>query len=127
MTWFEFLDIFFFVFHLALVVFNLFGWIWKKTRFWNLIALLLTLASWFLLGLFYGIGYCPLTEWHWQILRELGETGLPSSYINYLIFRITGQTLPARLVDNITVIAAFIAFVLSLTLNIRDRARSKKS
>ncbi len=126
MTWLKFLDIFFFVFHLALVIFNLFGWIWKKTRPLNLLVLLLTFASWFLLGLFYGIGFCPITEWHWQVLRELGETGLPTSYVNYLILRITGQTWPSRLVDYITVIAAVVAFVISLVLNIRDRIRSKK-
>jgi hypothetical protein len=25
--------------------------------------------SWFGLGLFYGIGYCPSTDWHWRIKR----------------------------------------------------------
>jgi hypothetical protein len=125
-NWLVFGDWFFFVFHLALVLFNLFGWIWRKTRKWNLLALLLTFASWFFLGLFYGIGFCPLTEWHWQILRELGRTGLPPSYVSYLIYRVSGHELPANLVDNATVAGAFIAFFISLTLNIRDRLRAKK-
>jgi len=62
------LDYFFLVFHLGIVIFNLFGWIWPKTRKANLILLLLTAASWFGLGLIYGIGFCPFTEWHWQVL-----------------------------------------------------------
>jgi len=48
----------------------------EKTRKANLILLLLTGLSWFGLGIFYGWGYCPLTDWHWKVLRELGETGI---------------------------------------------------
>ncbi len=68
----KFLDIFFTVFHSLLVLFILFGWIWKKTRRLNLICILLTGASWLFLGIFYGLGYCPLTDWHFNILRRLG-------------------------------------------------------
>jgi len=119
----QFLDWFFFLFHLCLVVFNLFGWIWKKTRRWNLLALLLTFSSWFLLGLIYGMGFCPFTEWHWQVLYKLGETGLPDSYISYLITRTTGIIPPQGLVDKATLGGAFLAFFISLVLNIRDRIR----
>ncbi|MCD4791284.1 MAG: DUF2784 domain-containing protein, partial [Bacteroidales bacterium] len=76
----KFLDTFFVVFHTALIIFNLFGWIWKPTRRLNLITLLLTGASWFILGIFYGIGYCPLTDWHWQVLHKLGIYDVPNSY-----------------------------------------------
>ena len=58
-------DIFFVVFHTALILFNMAGWIWKKTRLANLITLLLTGSSWLVLGLIVGsLGYCPLTDWH---------------------------------------------------------------
>ena len=123
----HFLDWFFFIFHLALVLFNLLGWIWKRTRVWNLVVLLITFFSWFGLGLFYGIGFCPLTEWHWQVLRELGRTGLPTSYISYLIYRITQFMPPQIVVDYATMIGAFGAFVVSLALNIRDWRHRKKS
>ncbi|MCK4992787.1 MAG: DUF2784 family protein, partial [Bacteroidales bacterium] len=83
----KFLDIFFTFFHTCLVIFNLFGWIWKKTRRLNLICLLLTAASWFILGIFYGLGYCPLTDWHFNILRKLGHTDLPDSYLSFLFTR----------------------------------------
>ena len=84
------LDIFFTTFHTCLVFFNLFGWIWKKTRVLNLICLLLTAASWVLLGIFYGFGYCPLTDWHFNVLERLGYGDLPDSYLSFLFTRLTG-------------------------------------
>jgi len=121
----HFLDIFFVVFHTVLIIFNLFGWIWKKTRRLNLITLLLTGASWFILGIFYGIGFCPLTEWHWQVLEKLGKTGLPDSYITYLIDRLTGISPSERWVDFLTVGLYFLALAISLYLNL-FRKRHKK-
>ena len=56
------IDLFFVVFHTSLTLFNALGWIGYKTRKLNLVTLLLTGGSWFILGIFYGIGYCPLTE-----------------------------------------------------------------
>ncbi len=113
-------DIFFLVFHLALVIFNLTGWIWKKTRLANLITLLLTGASWSLLGIFYGWGYCPLTDWHFRILEHLGHTGLPNSYIKYLLQRLFHLDLPAALVDRVTLITFLVALGISLFVNLRD-------
>ena len=53
----QLLNIFFFVFHTLLMLFNCFGWAWKKTRPWNLVTLLLTAGSWFIVGIWYGWGY----------------------------------------------------------------------
>ncbi len=119
------LDIFFLIFHLLLVLFVLFGWIWRKTRRWNLAVILITLASWFLLGLKYGIGYCPLTDWHFQVLRKIGETGMPSSYISYLVVRATSYRPPQTLVDALTLLGAIAALVVSAVLNIRDRRKTR--
>jgi len=120
MFWLKAADLFFLIFHTVLTLFNLTGWIWKKTRRINLITLLLTGGSWFILGLFYGIGYCPLTEWHFQILRKLGESNLPYSYIDYLIERLTGIDFNAQLVDTATGVGFFLALLISVYLNIRD-------
>jgi hypothetical protein len=123
----HFIDIFFVVFHSSLIIFNLFGWIWKKTRIWNLITLALTGASWLFIGLIIGmLGYCPLTDWHFNVLEKLGKTDLPNSYIKYLTDRITGLELNASLVDNITLYVFLAAFAASIFLNIRDYVRSKK-
>jgi hypothetical protein len=121
------LDIFFVVFHSFLIIFNLFGWIWKKTRIANLITLSLTGASWLFIGLIVGVlGYCPLTDWHFDILYKLGKTDLPNSYIKYLADRITGLDFDASVVDSITLYAFLAALVLSLIFNIRDYIRKKK-
>ena len=115
----RFLDIFFTIFHTSLVLFNLFGWIWKKTRRLNLICLLLTGGSWVFLGIFYGFGYCPLTEWHFQVLEKLGYTDLPNSYLSFLFTRLTGVVLDQSLVDGVTLWGLVFALVISLYLNLR--------
>ena len=118
-----FLDIFFIVFHSALIVFNLFGWIWKRTRKANMITLSLTGVSWFILGSFYGIGYCPLTDWHWNVLVKLGKTDIPNSYIKYLIDRLFGADINAQLVDYSTAILFFLALGLSIFFNLRGKRK----
>lgn len=123
----QILDWFFTIFHSSLIVFNLFGWIWKPTRKWNLVTILLTAGSWLILGIFYGIGYCPLTDWHWNILQRLGETSLPHSYPQYLINRVTGIELPSSVVDFITAGTLAVAFVISVCLNLRDHKKKKES
>lgn len=117
----KFLDIFFVVFHSALILFNLFGWIFKPTRKLNLISLVLTGLSWFVLGIFYGIGYCPLTDWHWQVLEKLGKSSWSNSYIQYLIERLSGLVVSSDIVDALTVICYFVALVLSIYVNVLKR------
>ncbi len=111
------LDFFFIAFHSALILFNLFGWIAKGTRKLNLITLVLTGASWFILGIFYGIGYCPLTDWHFRILERLGERDLPVSYIAYLLTRITGRHYNENLIDTITLWFFLTAMLISFFMN----------
>jgi|SRR6056297_342641 len=113
-------DIFFVVFHTGLILFNVFGWIWHKTRRINLYSLLLTGGSWFILGIFYGIGFCPLTQWHFDVLRKLGNSNLPYSYITYLVHRLSGVMFEAELIDTITMTVFFVALIISVILNIRQ-------
>jgi hypothetical protein len=117
-------DYFFLTFHSALIVFNLFGWIWKPSRKWHLLTISLTFVSWTLLGIWYGWGYCPLTDWHWDILREKGVTGLPDSYISYLIERILGFTLSPEIVDILTLGLALLALIFSIYFNFQKNTRS---
>ncbi len=111
------LDIFFLVFHSVLIIFNLFGWIFKKTRRLNLITLVITGISWFVIGIFYGIGYCPLTDWHWEVLEKLGMGSEVNSYIQYLIDRLFDIHISARAADIVTFIAFFVALILSVFTN----------
>jgi len=115
------LDFFFILFHTCLIFFNLFGWMFRKTRVWNLITLLLTGSSWFILGIFYGIGFCPVTEWHYQVLEKMGETNLPVSYIEYIAERFLPVDVNPQMADIFTVGLFFIALILSTVLNGLDR------
>jgi hypothetical protein len=121
----ELLDILFVVFHTSLIIFNLFGWILQKTRRLNLATLLLTGASWFILGIFYGIGYCPLTDWHYTILHKLGHTNLPYSYIKYLTERLLGLDLEPGFTDNATFTLWLVALLISLSLNSRHLIKKR--
>ena len=115
------LDIFFVVLHTSIILFNLTGWVWKKTRKYNLILLIITGSSWLILGLIVGtLGYCPLTDWHFNVLEKLGVTDLPSSYVKYLADRLTGLDFSSSLIDKVTLWAFFAALGLSLFLNIKD-------
>jgi hypothetical protein len=114
---------FFYVFHTALILFNLLGWLYPRTRKLNLITLLATFGSWGLLGFWKGWGYCFLTDWHYQVLRALGEKGMPSSYIAFLIEKITGLSLAPGLVNTLTVSLALLALVFSVWVNLRKKRR----
>jgi len=121
-----FLDFFFLVFHTSLTLFNALGWIWKPLRRINLLTLLLTGFSWFILGLFYGMGYCPLTDWHFHVLKNMGHTNLPDSYLQYLTMRFFHWQIPVGIIDFVTASVFFLALLISLWLNIRDWRNRKK-
>ena len=120
------LDWFFILFHSALILFNLFGWISSRTRRWNLGLLLVTAASWFGLGVFYGWGYCFLTEWHWQVLNKLLVQPFETSYVQYLLRRIAGIRVTGGFADTLTSVLFFAALVVSLFLNLRDLIRMQQ-
>ncbi|REJ84283.1 MAG: DUF2784 family protein [Bacteroidetes bacterium] len=114
------LDIFFFVFHTGLILFNITGYFFKKFRKWNLLTLILTGLSWFVLGIWYGIGYCPCTDWHWQVRRELGYTEFYNSYIQFLVVKLTGIQISPQITDLVVVLVFVFSLVLSIAWNFRD-------
>lgn len=114
-----FLNTFFFVFHSSLVVFILVGWVWKKSRFINLVVICLTIFSWFFLGIWYGFGYCPCTDWHWQVRQHLGYYDMPDSYLVFLIQTFTGMKVNKTIVDIFAVIFLFVALIASIYSNIK--------
>lgn len=113
----EFLDLLFTCLHLFLIGFNLFGWIWPASRRAHLISLIITLAFWFLAGFWYGWGYCPFTDWHWQIKDNLGEHDLPASFIKYMADKITGANFSPELVDGLTLGIFLLVIVWSVYVN----------
>lgn len=121
-----FLDYFFIIFHTVLIFFNLFGWIFKATRRWNLFLLLLTIFSWVVLGFFYGWGYCFCTDWHWDVRHKLGYFDMPNSYVKFLLDLITGWDWNAKLVDGLTLGGLITAMIFSFIFNIKDFLKRKK-
>src|SRR5277367_6719571 len=93
------LDLLLTLFHLVIIGFNLFGWIWKSTRKLHFIVIIITAGCWFILGIWYGIGYCPVTDWEWHVKTQLGETNLPDSFIKYYADKISGTSVSDSLVD----------------------------
>lgn len=112
-----FLNILLTILHIVITLFNVVGWILPKTRRLHLITIGLTFASWFILGFWYGFGYCFLTDWHWNVKKKLGETDLPSSFIKYFADKITGKDISATLVNNVTLIVFILTIILTIYYN----------
>jgi len=119
------LDIGLLVFHCAFIAFNCFGMFWRKTRRWNLFTLAFTAFSWGALGYWYGWGYCFLTDWHWQIKEKLGVTGLPNSYLKWMVDAPTGWDVSAQAVDAVAAGVFALSIVVSVALNVRDWRRER--
>jgi hypothetical protein len=122
----EVLNVFFLVFHTGLLFFNLFGWIPRATRRWNLVTLGLTLLSWVGLGAFYGLGYCICTDWHWRVRRALGIHDPYNSYVQFLIADLTGLKVSEAFTYWLTAAAFAFAVVMSLWVNLRDFRRGRR-
>lgn len=118
----EFLNVAFFAFHTLWIAFNCVGWLWRQTRPIHLITVGLTAASWLGLGAYYGWGYCPCTDWHWQVRARLGYSD-PASYTQLLIHVLSGIELRQRDADAITAAVFILVTVLTIALNVRDRRR----
>ena len=117
------LDWFFTLLHLVIIGFNLLGWIWRSTRKLHLIVVVLTLGCWLILGIWYGLGYCPITDWQWQIKEKLGEVNLPNSFIKYYADKISGQDISSLFIDIVTGVSFTLAIMMTIYLNFIRRKR----
>jgi len=119
-------DLLLIIVHFVIIGFNLFGWIWKRTRKAHFIVICATAACWFILGIWFGIGYCPITDWDWQIKEKLGIHNLPNSFIKYYADMLTGHSIDANLIDTLTAAGFFIAALLSVYFNFIQKRSLKK-
>jgi hypothetical protein len=103
--------------HLIIIGFNLFGWIFPATRRSHFICVILTAFCWFVLGIWFGWGYCPVTDWQWHIKEKLGETNLPGSFITYYADKITGKQFSDAFINIITLVLFLLAAVISVYVN----------
>jgi uncharacterized protein DUF2784 len=117
----KFLDILLTFTHFAIIGFNLLGWIWAKTRKAHLIVVAATAFSWFVLGIWFGWGYCPITEWQWNVKERLGETNLPNSFIKYYADKITMKDVNPSLVDMVTLVTFLVVIAHTIYLNFFKR------
>lgn len=119
------LDILLTILHIVVTLFNITGWMFRKTRRLHLVIIALTFASWFILGFWYGFGYCFLTDWHWDIKRQRGITDLPASFIKFAADKISGRNISPSLVNTVT-LAIFIATILlTIYVNFINKPRNK--
>ena len=123
--WYQFLNIFFIVFHTAFTLFNCVGWAFAKTRKLHLVTILLTVFSWFVLGIWFGWGYCACTDWHWQVREVLGYQDRSNSYIHFLLLKLTGKNFDQQLVERATLIIFLLSFVLNIGFMIKNRKKIK--
>lgn len=114
-------------FHIFIIVFNLFGWITMNLRRFHRWIVSITAICWLGLGqLFDSIGYCPLTDWHWAIKKQLGEEELPNSFITLLINQ-AGYTPEPAQVDLGTGIAFGVIVIITLFMWWHDSHASNEN
>jgi hypothetical protein len=87
-----------FLLHTLLIVFNMTGWAWRRTRRLHLVAFGLTGISWFVFGAWQGWGYCLCTDWHFRIRERLGYSD-PETYIQLLSSEFFGLTFSRTVSD----------------------------
>ncbi len=116
----QFLDYFFLIFHSLFTLFNMTGWLWRKTRRVHLATILITAFSWFILGIWRGWGYCFCTDWHWKVRDAMGRPIGSDSYIHFLILDITGIYFDPGLVDRVTLAGFAACWLASIVMNGRD-------
>lgn len=114
--------------HLAVVLGVALLWIPRCTRRAHLLLVGLTGASWLGLGALYGhIGYCFLTDWHWQVKRARGEGELPASFIQYMATNWLELPVAASTTDACTGLVFALAALAAIAQQIypltRDRGR----
>lgn len=119
------LDVALTLLHTAVVLGSLCLWIPARTRRLHLALVALVAGSWLCVGplLGRGLGYCALTDVHWQLKHALGQTALPSSFITYLFSLVA---IDARAWAN-TVTALTFAFVCVASLLFEVHARLRAS
>jgi hypothetical protein len=119
----ELLDIFYTVLHLVIIVFNVTGWILPRTRKLHLWFVATTCFCWVILGIWYGFGYCPVTEWQWEVKEQLGEHDLPASFITYMLNNVFGLHVPESAVITGTGVVFLIVILITIYVNFVGRLR----
>lgn len=109
------------IFHLVIVLFLAFGWISRRCRPLHRIAVATTAFLWIVVGaIVCKLGYCPMTDWHWQVKKLRGEENLPVSYVDYNLQKI-GIHLPPERADQIVMVVFAAIIAITIFLYVRER------
>jgi hypothetical protein len=103
--------------HLTIIIFSVTGWMIPVLRPFHLLLCLLIAFSWLVLGARKGWGYCLVTDWQWNLMRQMGRTDLPSSYMLMLYRFVTGHAGDERRIEMVTRSVFFCSFLASLVVN----------
>ena len=115
--YFDRVDLFFNVLHIMVILINSLGWIFNITLKPSLYLILITLSCWTLLGIFQGIGFCPLTYIHSHYLYTNYEFHLPFSYLDYLLIDNFNLTLTSKMISIVSIFVIFISLLINLKKN----------
>lgn len=76
------------------------------------------------MGLFYGFGYCFLTDWHYEVRLKIGKN-MSNSFIAFILNDCFGFGVDEYLIDVVTGITFFLIFFVSIFLNINNYFKNK--
>ena len=103
--------------HLFIIIFSVIGWMIPALRPLHLLLCLLIAFSWLVLGARKGWGYCLVTDWQWSLMRKMGKTELPSSYMPMLYRVVTGHAGDEQRIETVTRTVFFGSFLASIVVN----------
>jgi len=106
------------ILHILAILINCFGWAFSKTLKLNLWLLLLTISSWSILGLFFGIGFCFLTEVHSFALGLMGRPSISFSYLDYLLLVKLKIPISSNIISILSILAVFTSLGISIKKNL---------
>jgi hypothetical protein len=115
-----FLNLLFHALHACIIFFTVFGWLLPSWRLAHFVWVLLTLASWYVLGIWMGMGYCPITDLHWTIKEKLGKGRPQCNFIYYWLTKVSNTQWDPERVDHAIVIITILTCIISACFNIWD-------
>jgi hypothetical protein len=108
------LDYLFHIVHLSVLLICILGWVYQPFRAFHQLVVALVAISWLGLGLKFGFRYCVLTDTQWRIKRRLGREPYTTSYVKYILDKITGSRIDKKVTDRVTLYT--YACVVAITL-----------
>ncbi len=110
-----------YLFHICFMLAIVFGWIPQATRIFNWYLIVVTLVSWFGLGLVFGFGFCLITDIQSRIRQRLVANGTMKSFVKDLLERVTGRELNPFHVEIVTQLIFYFSVVASFYTNFAYR------